>query len=407
MIPPLVAGAAVALLWTYLGFPVTVLLRARLRPDPLRPDPVPTAAHRPAAAHSSAEARCSAGTPAPSSAPSVAVVIAAHNEQGTIGAKLANVLAGGYPAELLDVVVAADGCTDGTQQEVAAFAARGVRLLDLPRAGKAAALNAAVAACRGDVVVFTDANSILAPDALTNLVRPFEDERVGGVAGDQRYLRGDDGATDADGERAYWSLDRMVKNAESRAGSVISATGALYAIRRELVPVVVDGVTDDFWVSTNVIACGRRLVFAPDAAVYEDVAGSDADEYNRKVRIITRGLRGVYLRRELLDPRRHGFYAVQLASHKVLRRLMFVPLLALLAGTLTRRERVYRAATLAQLTLYGLGGAGLALRRRGVRSRPLSIPAYFVMVNSASAQASANVLRGKRIDRWTPTRSGQ
>ena len=189
----------------------------------------------------------------------------------------------------------------------------------------------------------------------------------------------------------------------------MSATGALYAVRRELVDTVPEGVTDDFALSTGVIEAGRRLVFAPRAVALEPPAASTSDEWGRKVRIITRGLRGVLLRRRLLNPRRYGFYAVQLASHKVLRRLMFAPLLALAIGAPLswRRGRLYRALAIGQLIFYGLGSAGLALAASGRRvHRALAMPAFFIMVNAASLVAVANILTGRRVHRWDPRRSG-
>src|SRR5919107_1350345 len=136
----------------------------------------------------------------------------------------------------------------------------------------------------------------------------------------------------------------MLKTAESLGGNVISATGAIYAVRRELFAPVPSGVTDDFATSTAVIAQGRRLVFAPAATAFEPVGRSGGLEFERKVRVMTRGLNAVVARRELLDPRRHGFYALQLLSHKVLRRVMALPLavLAVSAGVLARRSAPFR-----------------------------------------------------------------
>ena len=315
-------------------------------------------------------------------------------------------MVGRYPSPV-DIVVATDGCTDGTAAAVAAYARQGVRLLELPRVGKAAALTAAVAAGSADILVFTDANGALAIDALEAIVRPFADREVGGVAGNQRYQpKGDDDGL-ASGERSYWSYDRALKRAESRAGNVISATGALYAIRRELFQPVAEGVTDDFYLSTGVIAAGRRLVFAEDAVVFEAAASSGRIEYGRKVRIMTRGLQGVVLRRELLNPRRFGYYAIALWCHKVLRRLMAFPLATLQVSNMLagQRRRAYRAMAVGQVAFYAAGAAGLALGRT-VHGCPrvLAAPAYFCLVNAAAVRAVVNVARGHRIDRWEPTR---
>lgn len=370
--------------YTYVGFPLLVLLHGRLRPKPIRTGDVE---------------------------PSVSLVIAAYNEETAIGSKVQNLLALDYPHDLIEMVIASDGSDDGTNEIVRGHAAANpgrVRLIALPREGKAATLNAAVDATRGEIIVFSDANSMYAADAIRALVRPFADPAVGGVAGDQRYLEGGaDGI--AKGEQSYWNLDRMLKEAESSGGSVVSATGAIYAIRRELFGPVRPDVTDDFYTSTGVVARGKRLVFAHNAAAHEPVAASGGDEFGRKVRVMTRGLRGVVARRELLNPFRHGFYAIQLFSHKVLRRLMVIPLaaLAVTSPLLWDHGILYQALTVGQAVLYTLGVAGLLFSRtRAGRLKPLAVPAFFCLVNAASAKAVWNVIRGNRIDRWQPKRPG-
>jgi glycosyltransferase involved in cell wall biosynthesis len=338
--------------------------------------------------------------------PTLSLIIAAHNERGSIGEKLENSLALDYPRDRLEILVASDGSDDGTEEIVRTFEDRGVRLLALGRVGKASALNAAVAATTGEILVFSDANSEYEPAALRALVRPLADPTVGGVAGNQRYRRGPTGDPAAEGERAYWSFDRLMKEAESRAGSTISATGAIYAVRRELFDGVPAGVTDDFAVSTAVIERGYRLVFAADAVAWESLSRTGGVEWGRKVRVITRGLRGVWLRRRLLDPRRHGFYAVQLLTHKVLRRLMGVPLIlmAVVAPTLWSAGWPYRLAAVAHWGTAAAGAAGLVLGHRGRRPKALGAPAFFLMANAAALKAAWNVLRGHRIDRWVPVR---
>lgn len=367
---------------TYAGAPLLVLLRGWLRPRPVRTGPVE---------------------------PSVSVVVAARNEAASIGPRLANLAAVDYPADCLEVVVASDGSEDGTVAiaRAADMAGRRLTVLDLARVGKADALNAAVAAASGDVIVFTDANTTFAPDAIRALVRPFADAEVGGVAGNQVYTTGD-GAADARGERGYWDFDRLMKQAESAAGSTVSATGAIYALRRELVPAIVAGVTDDFYTSTAVVAAGRRLVFAADAIAYEPAAASSGREYGRKVRIISRGFRAVLARRALLDPRRTGFYAAQLAWHKLLRRLMAVPILVLGATSLSLApgSAFFRLVAVLQAAAYGVAAIGLlAPASRLGRSKPAALGAFFVLVNAASLHAALDVLRGRRIERWDPVRT--
>jgi cellulose synthase/poly-beta-1,6-N-acetylglucosamine synthase-like glycosyltransferase len=365
--------------YTYVGYPLLLALRGLLWRHP----------------HRSAEIT-----------PHVSMIICAHNEEASIGRKLENVLCLDYPDDRLEVLVASDGSTDGTNAIVRRYASRGVRLLSLPRRGKIPSLNAALPHATGEILVFSDANSIYAPDAIRALVRPFADPGVGGVAGDQRYLETGHGSDGTEGERVYWSLDRQLKEWQSRSGSATSATGAIYAIRRELFREVVSGVTDDFFISTSVVAQGKRLVFNGDAVAYEPVAASSDAEFQRKVRIITRGLRGVLEMRELLDPFRHGFYSLQLFSHKVLRRLVAIPLLLLFLVSLwTWRDGwIHQAAAGAQIALYGAAAAG-ALFPRLIRLRIFGLPFYFCMVNAAALMAAFNLLRGRRIESWEPERS--
>jgi cellulose synthase/poly-beta-1,6-N-acetylglucosamine synthase-like glycosyltransferase len=374
-------GAAALIVYTYVLFPAVVFLRGLIVRRPYQSANI---------------------------TPRVSMIIAAYNEAKGIGAKLDNVLLLDYPREMLEVIIASDGSTDGTEAIVRDYAAQGITLLSLPRRGKAPALDAAVAASTGEILVFSDANSMYAPDALRALVRPFADSEVGGVAGNQVYLpkNGASGAT-SDGEHSYWSFDRKLKQSQSTAGNAISATGAIYAIRRSLFHGVPVGVTDDFATSTSVIAQGYRLIFAADAIAFEPAAEKSGVEFGRKTRVITRGLRGVLVRRELLNPFRHGFYAVQLFSHKVLRRLVVFPLilLMLLSPLLWSRGLLYKLATIGQGFFYGCGLIGwLFSDTRIGRLKVFTIPFFFCMVNAASLVAALNILRGRRIDFWEPQR---
>ena len=369
--------AIASIAYIYIGFPILLAIRAALAPRPWRRSPIE---------------------------PTVSLIVVAHNEAAGIEAKLANIAQLDYPEDRLEVLIASDGSDDGTDDIVRRHEPR-ARLLALPRDGKAAALNAAIAHASGEILVFSDANSMYRRDAIRSLVRNFADPSVGGVAGDQRY--GDDAGGENRGETTYWEIDRVMKLLESRAGNVISATGAIYAIRASLAATVPADATDDFYLSVGTIRQGSRLVFEPDAIAYEPAKESHGAEFERKVRIITRGFTGVKRHGVLLDPRRTGFYAVQLLTHKVLRRLVFVPLLisGLSAISLARRHRFYALVTLLQLAGWTSGVAGLLLRGRKLgRSRFLALPSYFILVNVAAARAAWNVVRGRSIDRWNPGR---
>jgi cellulose synthase/poly-beta-1,6-N-acetylglucosamine synthase-like glycosyltransferase len=340
--------------------------------------------------------------------PRLSVVVAAYNEEAAIGDRLRNLLGLDYPGERLEVIVAADGCTDRTEAVVSACADPRVRLVSLPRVGKIRALDAAVARATGDVLVFTDANIECHPGALRALARNFADAEVGGVAGRTSYRLERGSESSSRGERTYWDYDTRLKQLESLTGSVVSAHGGLYAIRRSLYEPVTDAaVTDDFAISTAVVEQGYRLVFEPDAQSTEYAVPQAAREFSRRVRLMTRGLRGVGLRRGLLNPFRYGFYALVLFSHKVLRRLAPLPLLlmALSAAWLAPLSWFYAAAAAGQALFYGLGGLGWMLRRTAVgHGKVLCLPFYFCMANAACAIAVAQALGGRRIDRWQPQR---
>jgi cellulose synthase/poly-beta-1,6-N-acetylglucosamine synthase-like glycosyltransferase len=366
---------------TYVGMPALTAVRARLFRRP----------------HASADIT-----------PRVSIIIAAHNEVAVIGERIENLLTLDYPRDAIEIVIASDGSTDGTDAVVARHVDHGVRLVAPGRVGKGAALEAAVAASTGEILVFSDANSQYAPDAVRSLVRPFADPAVGGVAGNQVYLRESGSDATEVGERGYWDFDRLLKRWQSIAGSVTNGTGAIYAIRREHFGPIPDGITDDMLDTMRVVADGRRLVFAEDAMAFEPVAPSGELEFRRKVRIMTRSFRCLILMRRLFDPRQTGWYAVQLFWHKVMLRTAALPLLALavVSPVLWGHGRIYRVATLGQLACYGLAAAGTALIQRPIGRHPaLAVPAYFTLVNLASLRALLNLIRGKRIDRWVPTRT--
>lgn len=374
--------AVFLIVYTYVGFPLTIILRGLIWGRPYKHGDL-------------------------SVLPTVSIVIAAYNEAKTISEKLDNLVSLDYPEDTLEIVIASDGSTDGTESIVERYKDRGVKLLVLPRSGKAVALNTAVAAASGEILVFSDANSIYKSDAIQELVKPFADPGIGGVAGNQIYKRNTVAGSSGEGERAYWNFDRMLKQFQGKAGNTLAATGAIYAIRRSLFRPIPDGVSDDFVTSTSVIAQGYRLVFSPEAVAYEPVASTSTAEFGRKVRVIVRSWRAFIFMKELLNPFRHGFYAVQLFSHKILRYLVVIPLIVLflVSPFLWKVSLFYQLATIMQIMFYACAGAGYFLDR--TRSGPmklLTIPFYFCMVNIASLVAIVKVLSGSQIKHWEPQR---
>ena len=376
--------AAIFIVYTYIGFPLGVVLRGLLWGRPYKHEELTIL-------------------------PTVSIVISAYNEARSISTKLENILSMDYPRDCLEVVISSDGSTDGTDAIVEEYKEHGVKLLSLSRVGKAAALNAAVSASSGEILVFSDANSMYKADAARELVRPFGDPKVGGVAGNQIYRKEVSGGSSVDGERAYWNFDRMLKKFQGQSGNTLAATGAIYAIRRSLFQPIPDGVSDDLFTSTGVIAQGHRLVFSSTAIAYEPVAASSHAEFGRKVRVIIRSWKAFIFRRELLNPFRYKYYAIQLFSHKILRYLVVFPLLVLVLVSpfIWKAGFIYQMATIAQVAFYSCALIGWRFHGTGfARKKIFTIPFYFCMVNAASLVAFIKVLRGQQIKHWEPQRQG-
>lgn len=340
--------------------------------------------------------------------PEISVIIAAYNEEASIAQRLDNLLSLSYPEDKLDIIVASDGSDDKTEEIVRKFADRGVRVLSLPRRGKIHALNDAVEHATGEILVFSDANSMYDKLALRKLVANFADPEVGGVGGNTIYTTAADSDTCSEGENLYWNYDKWLKEMESRTGSIISAHGAIYAIRRALYhPQTDSAVTDDFAISTSVIEQGYRLVFEKEAKAYEVAIPAADREFWRKVRMMARGLRGVMLRRSLLNPFRHGFYSLILFTHKFLRRFVSLMLVVLFVCSLNliNQNMFYSTFAILQATFYVLAGMGFLLKDQRIgRHRVLYIPFFYCLANSAALIAIMNMLRGYQIERWQPQR---
>lgn len=336
---------------------------------------------------------------------SVSLVISAFDEAEVIPAKVENSLALDFPTEKLEVVVISDGSEDGTDAIVDSFADRGVKLFrQWPRRGKSLGLTRFVPGLRGEIVVFSDANSMYEPDAVRKLVRHFADPAVGFVAGHQRYYV--DGSDVGESESLYWRYETALKVMESRIGSVVCGDGAIYAIRRELFEPLREDDINDFYLPLRIVARGFRGVFDKEAVCYERTASSFDGEFRRKVRIINRSLRAVTRVPQCLNPFKVGVFAFQLAIHKVLR--WFVPFLLLgaLAASgyaAAQGERLYQALFVLQVLFYfvavlrwvpGLG-----------QWKPVYVVYYFCLMNAAAFCGVMSFICGRRITTWQPERA--
>lgn len=336
--------------------------------------------------------------------PTVTVVIAAYNEEEAIGATIANKLALDYPPQKLEVLVVSDGSTDRSDALVASYADQGVRLLrQEPRAGKTSALNRAVPLACGEIIVFSDANSIYAPDALRKLVANFADPEVGYVTGKMIYAD-PDGTTIGDGCSAYMKYENQLREIETRLGSVVGVDGGIDAMRKEIYSPMNPDQLPDFVQPLKVVEQGYRVVYESEARLWESSLKESGDEYRMRVRVSLRALWALFDMRMLLLPWHDPFFAWQLWSHKVLRYLCFVILISAYISNafLLGDGVVYRV-------LFGLQNAGYVaacsaalLERTGMKSMLLTFARYFVLLNLAAAHAFGKFVMGKKQVLWAP-----
>jgi cellulose synthase/poly-beta-1,6-N-acetylglucosamine synthase-like glycosyltransferase len=331
----------------------------------------------------------------------VTVVVAAFNEARHIRETVLNKLAQHYPEDLLDVIVVSDGSSDGTDALVAAINSPRVTLLrQEPRQGKTSALNRAVAECRSEIVVFSDANSRYDRSAIAQLVEAFDDPSVGYVTGQLIY--DDPGQTAVGGGSGiYMRYENWVRSLETRVGSIVGVNGGIDAVRRSLYQPMRPDHLPDFMLPLRVVAQGYRVIYCPEAVCREEALGYQRDEFRMRVRVSLRGLHTLWEMRAMLHPRR-GLFAVQLLIHKVIRYLLILPLAgAVIFNVPLRSVPFYGLLLSAQLGCYALAAAGWLSGGR-IRLRLVFIPFYFCLVNIAAGMAFLGFLRGERQVVWTP-----
>jgi len=343
--------------------------------------------------------------------PTVTVVIAAFNEEKDIAHKLETVLALDYPQDKLQVVVASDCSEDRTHEIVQGFASRGVELAILAeRAGKTAAQNLAVSKARGEILLFTDATTELEKDVVHKLVAAFADHRVG-CAGAQLEYQSKGGTAVGKGGGLYWRYEKLVKELESRANSLIGVSGCLYAVRRDLYKPIDPDLISDFVIALDVYASGHVTTYVPEA-VARELTHEDAErEFAMRRRVVVRSINALVRRASVLNPFRSGLFAVQLWSHKVLRYLVPQLLIGVLiasfwlAVTAGPRASYYAVLLALQVTLYGIVPSIYVLfRRLQIRTGLLSAPFYFVHANAAAFSGFLSYLAGGRAVTWRTVR---
>jgi poly-beta-1,6-N-acetyl-D-glucosamine synthase len=361
--------SATLIVYTYVGYVVWLWGRARLRPWPVR--------------------RGSCGT-------SVSVVMVVRNEEWVLENKLRNLLELDYPAEQWQVVVVSDGSTDRTEAILREYASHPrVRvIMNQLSNGKASGLNDALTWADGEIIVFTDARQKIESGAIRLLAENFADSDVGCVSGELMLGDSDSGEA-AQGMGLYWKIEKAIRELESASGSVVGATGALYAVRRKLlVPIPPHTILDDVYLPMHVVRQGSRVIFEPRAKAWDVVSLGAHQEFRRKVRTLSGNYQLLQMAPWILSGSNPILF--EFVSHKLMRLLVPFALLGVLVSSVSLGHPFYRLALALQLAFYGFALFGMLGLKRGLVSRFADAALTFVVLNTAAVVAFTNFVTGRK-----------
>jgi cellulose synthase/poly-beta-1,6-N-acetylglucosamine synthase-like glycosyltransferase len=338
--------------------------------------------------------------------PPVTLFIPAYNEADYIGTKMLNTLALKYPKDKLKIIWITDGSTDSSPEQLGRYA--GISVFHNPeRRGKIHAMNRGIKLTDTPIVIFTDANTMLNPEAIREMVRFFSDQQVGCVAGEKRITESQREKAVGAGEGLYWKYESMIKRLESETGSAIGAVGELFAIRRELYEEVPeDTLLDDFSISLRIAGKGYFIKYAPQAWGVETASISVSEEMKRKVRIATGGMQTLFRLTSLLNPFRHGLLSFKYFSHKVLRWCLVpfcFPMVFLLNAAilfLPHPPDFYTLFFMLQGLFYLLAIAGGFLNNVKLRFKAVFAPYYLLVMNYAILIGVYNFITGNYTVNW-------
>ena len=327
--------------------------------------------------------------------PRVTILLAVHNEQKYLLTKLNNLAKLDYPADHVEVIVVSDGSTDKTNNILAACENSNLRTVILPnQCGKATALNRGVAEAKGEIIVFNDARQTIDSGALKNLVSNFADPTVGCVSG-ELIIGTDANSAFAEGVGLYWELEKKIRYWEGLAGSMVGATGAFYAVRRNLLrPIPPETILDDVYIPFQVVRQGQRVVFEPRALAWDNLKPGPKHEFRRKVRTLIGNYQLLRLAPWLLT--RSNPIRFQFVCHKLLRLLVPFALAGLLISTIWLRKDIYELALLLQFVFYSLAALSIFRARIGIVSRLSDISLTFIVLNTAAAVAFLYFISGRK-----------
>ena len=337
--------------------------------------------------------------------PSVTIIVAAYNEEYCIEEKITNTLFLDYPKDKVHYIFITDGSTDKTPEIISKY--NSIQLMHKPeRTGKIVAVHRAMKEVKSEVVVFTDANTLLNKKALINICRHFQDPSVGAVAGEKRVQIDDSGDATA-GEGFYWKYESKLKTWDSELFSVVGAAGELFSVKTSLyIPVPVDTLLDDFMISMLIAQKGYRIIYEPNAYATENASANTKEELKRKVRIAAGGIQSFLRLTSLLNPIKHPLLSFQYLSHRIL-RWTITPFLMVFCFFLNwyiviglNGDVKYYVVLAGQVLFYGFALLGWIMQSRSIKVKLFFIPYYFCMMNYAVFEGIKRYMNSNQSVLW-------
>ncbi len=327
-----------------------------------------------------------AALPADEDLPDVTFMVCAYNEQDVVDMKMENTLQFDYPHDKLHIMWVTDGSTDATNDRLSRYP--GVEIVFSPeRKGKTAALNHGISKVTTDLTIMTDANTMVNPEAVREIVRCFQDPQVACVAGEKRVMARHEGQAAAEGEGLYWKYESALKKMDSELYSAMGAAGELNAIRTRLYkPMPENALLDDFVMSMRMVDQGYRIAYSPDAYAMEYGSADLNEESKRKRRIAAGGLQSIWWLHSMMNPLRNPMVAFQFVSHRVLRwSITPIALLALIplnvALVMMKAGTIYNIIWALQILFYLAAFTSWIMERQGRKNKLLYVPYYFLFMN--------------------------
>jgi len=339
--------------------------------------------------------------------PMVSILIPAFNEEKHIADTLTNKIDLNYPKDKLEIIVVSDKSEDQTDaivKRISEEANVNVKLIrQASRKGKTSGLNLIVPEARGEIIVFSDANSIYEKDALKKLVRNFADADIGYVTGKMQYIN-KDGSLVGNGCSSYMQFENWLRNQETQVGSIVGVDGGIDAMRKNLYETLREDQLPDFVQPLKVVEKGYRVVFESKALLQEEALNDAGQEYTMRVRVTLRALWAMHDMRKLFNPVKFGIFSLQLISHKLLRYLAFIPVIICFISNvmLLSSGVIYILFLFVQCLFYLFSWQG----KLHIEDKNLpvyySFPYYFCLLNAACLHATWRYLKGEKQVIWKP-----